>query len=672
MSSLEVTVWVLPLSGGWQPLGAGQGVEVMPASVSWEKTMVGGPSGASFSLARHTRTPYSDLGPFTPVAIQCGGVFVWSGRVMRTPKLRGDGTTWDVECEGWYSHLQDDLYDHVFVSNSIAPFVDTRNFRSVSTAVYGATGECTENAFGSLLIRFQTGNTIPLGHRTGFTYDVGPDNTIEKAVIVWDGSAGFGSGTVNIRGTDDSSAAGGETVSFGAVSTVGPTTSTFEFAQPRRFVHIYYERTGATTVLTVDRSIRFRQTILFSSAAFESGGGSILKASDIVADVLSTKCPLISADQSQIGASATSLPHYSPLEYKTPRDIVESVLLYDESQFTLLPEPVPVARLRTIPSRAVWVYDASQDAGMFEDGGANDGEEMYNRAIVSYSATDGTSRADLVSTTASAIAFTNGTFDAGVTSWSAGTNTSIAQATSNAHDGAGSLRLTATGGTGSTVLASSSAFSASFQSGRTYTVTCWVRAFSASAKTAYIYDDVSGETASVTDLVVGTWYPLSHTFVATGASHTITVQFASAKFSTLPAAVIGFADTFTVELQGETLIDRRGFLRTIELSGDVSTTAASATLGAAYLAQGELPPFKGALTISGHVRKHGTNEVVPVAWLADGDVLLVADETDPATGGFGRSGVIARVSYDHDTCEAQIDLDSRRDIIDELVRGQSD
>jgi hypothetical protein len=125
-----------------------------------------------------------------------------------------------------------------------------------------------------------------------------------------------------------------------------------------------------------------------------------------------------------------------------------------------------------------------------------------------------------------------------------------------------------------------------------------------------------------------------------------------------------------MELAPNTLIDRRGFKRTAQLSSDSSSSTAAAALADTFLDLHSIPPFKGTLNLTGYARKYGTDEYIPVGQLPDGDGLLIMDEPNLTTGAVGRMGIIERVSYSHDSLTAQVDLDSREDIIDQLVQAR--
>ena len=686
MSAPEITIWVQPLGAGWTPLGSDLGVDVIPDSVSYESERIGGASSATFQLRRHTRASWSDLGPFTPVLIQLGGVNVWRGRIVRTPKVRGTESIYSVECEGMYAHLSDDLTNKGYVNSGAEGWVDRRSY-SVSKAVWtGAYNVGSGRAHprrkgrftkpGVLGIDCPNGNTVPNSSGGGLIFDAGIGRVVEKVVLTYYGG---GHASFDLTGYSESTIGTGAETSIldAAPIATGSTTTSWTPDIPRRWLTLALRNdSGAgVTVAANTAYVEFTKIIVFTSAAYESGNASILKQSDVIKSDLSELCPLISGDTSLIQDSTTSIPHFWPGSWGTARDRFESLQMYDAMQFSITNEVQPRGRFVPVPSTPTWVYDASTDGGSIEDAGANDGQEMYSRAVVSYSDNEGVDTSTAFTTETGSIALTNGTFDVNVTNWTAGSGTTIAQDTSPTYNGsAGSLQLTATGSP-RIVSAYTTAFSASIITGRTYTVTGYVRCTQLPDGPRFFtleaYDSTGTTRYGTSDndpAGTGIWQKFSLTFVALSSSLRLVFSYGRHPSSSAFAnSEVGHVDEVTIELAPNTLIDRRGFTRTLELSAETSTSTAATALADTFLTTAQYPPFKGSLTLTGHARKYGTDEYIPVGQIPAGDALLVMDETNSATGGFGRVGVIERVSYTHNGLQAQVDLDSRQDILDQLV-----
>lgn len=667
MSAPEITVWVQPLGAGWTPIGADLGVELIPQSVTYERVRLGGSSTASFEVRRDTRGSWSDLGSFTPVLIELGGVKVWRGRIVGTPKKTGAERVWSVQCEGMYAHMNDDLTNSVFVKDGWAGWQDARQIPGRTTTLTGwsATGNVTNTDFGQATISFDKATQVDANGRVGLIYDAGPGNVIESIYLEAAMPSDTGDGSANLKvcsSTDGNTLSEETTVMACTASNTYSNVTTF--ATPRRYVCVYYHRSAATTY-AIAFAIFLKEVRLAASSTYLTSGDSNVTLSDIVRSDLAACCPLISSDTTLLADTATAVPQFWPDNWATPRERLESLIAVDPSQFTILPETVPRAKITSIPTRPTWVYDAGTDGGSFDDAGANDGQEMFSGVVVPYTDSTG-ARADSGYTTESgSIAFTNGTFDVNATGWSA-TIGSVARVTTPVYAGAGSLQVT-TGPAGDFEFATSS-FSAALKPGRTYTVRFKARVNSGGVEwdeLGIISNHYSGYTALFPSeqFVEDGWVGLTFTFVATVASLTLTFTAFGLPVST--AAF--FVDSFEIELHGATLIDRRGFRRRIALQSDVSTSTAAAAHADAFLDTAQYPPFKGSLSLTGYARKYGTDESVPVGQIPDGEALLVYDDANPATGSVGRVGIIERVSYSHESQTAQIDLDSREDILDQIM-----
>lgn len=686
MSVPEATIWAQPLGQGWVPLGSDVGVEVLPESITYESNRQGGASAASFSLRRHTRHSYTDLGPFTPILIEIGGVYVWRGRIARTPKQAGEEHVWNVECEGMYAHLADDLTNTGYVHSGFGGWIDATTYPGQDVTAgtsghfaHGATIVPPDKNYGGLTIKFPNGIVFPNNANYGVLFDAGVGNTIASVHVDLDvKSAGTDSSlTLNCRTSTDGTLSTGEANtgdSLGNCGTNGNKTATFTWNTPARYCIIYVSRTTGTTSGN-DRIIRFNKILVATNKNYISSGSSTLTQSEIIKADLIAKAPLISSDHSLVADTATVVPHYWPDGWTTLRDRFESIQSFDDTQFSITNEPTPRARLRTTPSTPVWVYDASTDAGSTEDAGANDGQEMFSQALVTYQNSAGKPSDTTYTTESGSISFTNGTFDSDVANWTAGSDTTIAQATSTTYAGAGSLRLTAVG-TPETVSAYTTSFSVNVIPGRTYKISCFVRLYQTPGgpQTCYVSATKSDGTGSYgagavddASLTTGVWYPLTFTAVPTEGNMRVKFVNSLAWGNTFAAGVVAFLDEITIELAPDTLIDRRGFQRTIELSSDSSSSTAAAALASTYLNTAQYPPFKGSLTLTGYARKYDTGERIPVAQLPAGDALLLSDEPNPTTGALGRIGVIERIAYDHNAQTVQVDLDSRQDILDQLV-----
>lgn len=108
------------------------------------------------------------------------------------------------------------------------------------------------------------------------------------------------------------------------------------------------------------------------------------------------------------------------------------------------------------------------------------------------------------------------------------------------------------------------------------------------------------------------------------------------------------------------LLERQGFNRTASFGASAALTEAAADLvGDLWLAEKRLQPLRGSLKITGGGLRwmSGDGDVHPSqALLLTGRRVLMGDLIDPDTGGVGRDGVIASVSYEHESQTASIEL----------------
>jgi hypothetical protein len=119
------------------------------------------------------------------------------------------------------------------------------------------------------------------------------------------------------------------------------------------------------------------------------------------------------------------------------------------------------------------------------------------------------------------------------------------------------------------------------------------------------------------------------------------------------------------------LLDRHGLTRTMVLQvGAVLTTASAEAIGDAWLAEHARAQMRGSLRVvgMGGVRTTEGRPVHPSELLiAPGQRIRFMHMVDPDTGGQGRDGTIASVSYDHDSETASVEIDSERGRFDALL-----
>lgn len=664
--SVPATILIQTIDTTWRPLDSSLGGTVIPESIQFESLERGGASTASFSIKRNTTAPWSDLAPFTPVVIQLGGSNVWRGRIMRTPKSVSESHVWNVECEGIYQHLADDVADTGYVHAGWGGWVDVRE-RHTDNLFDGAY-DVVVGEFGYTWVRMPVGNSAASGRSGGVIFDAGPNGGIERMVLTYIGGGGTNMALVGrsgntVGGTDESF-----TIDATPIAT-GSTTYSRTFTAPRRYVRIFAQASGGTLTGATDTWVRLDQILLFTDANYESGNASILVQSDIVKNELAASAPLISADDSLIDTTSTVIPHFWPDGFQTIQERLDSVRLFDTEQFRLSNDFDPKAILTAPVSTPEWVYDSATDGGSFDNASANDGQEIYNVALPVFDAEISGRIATRYRSVANTQAFTNPDFEGGTTNWTAGTNTTIAASTTVSHEQAQSLRLTASTTT-SSVRAYSSTFDDAFQLYKTYRIGIWVYAAQTTTSiqlVAAYNNPVIGFPSNVSSTLKNPgsskWYYLEVAMLSDGSAPTVSVYF----YGSYTATTVGYIDEASCTLGADSVIDKRGFNRVHIMESEISTTTAAAALSSAFLEATNTPPFKGSLTTRGFLRTYATGMPVPVGMVQAGDRIMMLDEYDPTTGSYGRIGLISRVAYSHDDQEIQMDIDSDSEILSELA-----
>jgi len=116
--------------------------------------------------------------------------------------------------------------------------------------------------------------------------------------------------------------------------------------------------------------------------------------------------------------------------------------------------------------------------------------------------------------------------------------------------------------------------------------------------------------------------------------------------------------------QTGTLVDRRSFQRTARVDVSSAVTQAVADrIADLYLTEHKTAPFSGTLRVIGDGARSATGgtTIQPHEFLLyAGEKIRFANLLDPDTGGWGRDGRIAGVTYTHDTRSVEIAIDDQR------------
>jgi hypothetical protein len=578
-----------------------------------------------------------------------------------------------IEGRGWQYHLDDDPISRLYAHERLGDWKDVRSLLTADIANRYTAPGAVQTDGGAITFGWPHGAAVITARRAGIVFDAGPDPArwIKRGVFTWALPVTGISCQLWIEGSDLESQAGGAGAEVGATVDLAVTssaTTSVTFASARRYVVLYIYRNGATINPSLnDQWVRLTSAMLFSSTAYESGAASILKASDVVKDVRKT-CPLLSADESKISTTAFSIRELESATARSQREWLEGVNAFHNYRLQIDVDRRIV--FEAFPSSPK--YQSGEWPGFdFEDASANSGEELANkvRAIASDGAGNplvvtryASDLPDALMRESSSVAPTNPRADVDTSGWSVSGGTLTRDTVSFASSpasikhaliGPATISTTMTGGT--------------FKQGRRYRLT-WMQKQSSGA--LFLGEIRFGSTTDYGSLQQGAINPVGSgwegpftiewTPLADVAASSVTWRTASNPDS---PGDYQFDNLILYESQA-TLVDRRGFVRSKELQVNAVIDAAGLTqIADVWLGAHRTTPLRGA----GSLERGGFRSALdgapihPAILLRDvGEVVRMTDRTDPDTGGFGRDGRIAAVSYDDTTEKASITIDNER------------
>lgn len=397
MSPPPLTIWAeMPrgIPGKSQtnlvPLGSEDGIRpenVVLVADRW------GSATAKFDLRRRPHELWPDLQAFTPISVEIGGLPAWSGRLMDTPTREGEHVL-SVQAEGWQAHLDDQAVERFYIHSRLADWKDTRQVPGCTLGGNGfPSGYTVSNEQGQIVLALPQGSDAPPGSNwVGVTLDLGPGQAANAISLDWD-SANNTSGNVYVyaRATsskDPRNHGGAYADAFTFAHNTGASgTTTGTFSTGYRYVHVFmYFDAGAGGPIGADHWFRIKEARVFAASGYRSGAASVLKASQIIADVAQFP-ELLSSDLSGIQASSFSIPEYAPRAGRTPREHITAANAYEDWQAMvdvdrrLVYRPLPTAPTMNAGSAPGFTFD---------DTSANSGEEIYNAARIEAEQPDGT------------------------------------------------------------------------------------------------------------------------------------------------------------------------------------------------------------------------------------------------------------------------------------------
>lgn len=665
------------LDGTWETCGVDRVARVVPESVDVDSDDWGNKT-AKFDLKRDPGLVWPDIGAYAPVVVEIDGQPSWAGRVIETPSR---GRVMTVNCEGWQHHLDDDLVDLGWVHTRLADWKDARGFP-----------DCLLGAGPSML---SAASTVSAGDGViALTYpravyhnqwvqcaailDLGPARTARRVLATITNSATHGEFRFQIRGGDSVAmcqgiVAGGETIDDvqNGISSGAAYTCSGTFTTARRYVMLLCTPNANVSYTDNDSWFKVTDCKVFAETTYEAGNTSVLKASAVVADAINKGTVQLAPDRSGIVDTAFNIPEFAPSGPQTPRELISAVNGWHNWIRKVDVNKRPI--FAPLPSRPK--YTAALGVEL-EDSSQNSGREIYNRVLVTGTDPSGqpvriersAGQSGSERRTRSGVpTIANPSFDTNTTGWSStssgGATLALSRDTSTFDTSPASLRASATiaGGGGAYLLWTISVtWSGTFSANKVYILDFW----KSQANTQPVALSIGGQ--PISSFVPNGFNSLG--WVPKTDLVNPVMTFSGYQPPRPYLQVFGMnLDSFAMSRAEDTLITRRGFLRTKQLQVGVtlpSDGVAAAAIGDLWLQQNSSTPFRGTVTLTGPkaLRDRVSGQPVPLKQLlADtGELIHFPDRPDPDTGAVGRNGRIASVSYNPATDTATVAIDSNR------------
>lgn len=660
---------VQTLEGRWEWLGVDRYAGIHPEGLTYGYNG-SGPDGCSFNLQRDPSIDHPDLQEFTPVDVVVGEQVVWDGFLIDTPAAEGLA----VQALGWQYHLDDDLFERVYVHTNLADYTDMRSTPGATLAQNSlmAAGQVS-NDQGHIVLSFPNGTVVSLGSQVGVILDLGPSAKAKRVVLEYDVWGNSADTFVLVRGASTPLAKEFADLLLTA-HVAGSSTFAGTFTTPFRYLQLINYYSGAGGTFGADVWIRFKSVKVFTNTSYEAGNASILNADDVIKDALPF-APLLSQDTSRIASTSLAIPDYGwKGELRTPREAMEGVNVFHRYRLRL--RPGRVLEYVAQANRPLLHADTDRPGVNFQDASSNSGREVYNKVIVRgrtgsgqpvsiirYASQATTDFRDLTSTHD-----TNPSFATDTANWTTTALSGISRTTT-----AGQFDTAPAGG-----LFSRGAAAAVEADAVIHTlVGTWVPGALYRLKVAV--NELDGAWAALNfrfgtdddfaeytvDFVLGAFFNYEIDWVprkayTSGVTLRITVR-APPTAGTPVNSRYGI-DSVTIKRAVPTVVSRRGFLRTktLDVGFPLDETTAAA-LGDVWLSIYGRAPLKGSLSVTsdqGIIVLVG-GRPVPVSELGQyiGELIVVGNLVDHDTGALGRVGIIAGVNVGGDGATVTVDND---------------
>ena len=628
---------IQPLGGQWETLGADRLRGIVPEGIvassnDW------GPDAMSFTMKAEAGARRPDLLPFTPIELEIDGDIAWAGYTWQRP---ADSNGYQVTCRGWQYHLDDDLFDRVWVHTRLADWRDQRTFLTAVLADFHVAG-VVSNDRGAILLGWPQGAVVANGHRVGVTLDLGSTSVAQRIVFKWATTNNTGTATVNVRGTDtESTEEPGETISTFAINAAASGTTAASFSTARRFVHFFVLSTAGQT-FGADVHVQLQSVQVFRGTAYESGNASILKADAPIRDALGF-APLLNQSQARISAGTFNLPEYLTGGYITPRAVMEAVNALENYRLKIGGDDLRTLVYDLKPSQPL--TEVGEWSGSEFSDATVSGEPIYNKAIVDATGPDGArlvaQRGVIVAhEIAKQVATNNNPWTAPVQMGLFARGVSLVAGLPYRVD-LGDWSQTG---------------------GSTAQIRCRLGGNATNNPALppddYIEWSFVGFVDSDMNLADGSTTVTPQTWIPKRA-YTQLVREDYLTAGSISTYVLGHTLG-----QGTTIPDLRSFVRSQRLDVSAAVTQAVAErIADLWLTEHVTAPFTGTLKVVGSgARWVATSQSVrPHQYLLQaGEKIRLAHRIDPDTGAQGRDGRIAAVTYNHGDRSVEISIDDQR------------
>lgn len=675
MSQAKVyTVRLQALDGVWEVGGVDRKRGIVPnvksmAADRW------GPSAASIELRRDPRAIWPDLAAFTPVEIERNGRIVWSGSISDTPSRGGSDRMMSLQCKGKQFHLDDDLYQRAYVHTRVSDWRDARTFLAAELGearAFAAGQVSSDNGVVQLAFPMNTSD-IPNAAYCGVILDLGPNSLAASASIDYETSNNHAAVELYVRGVSQPTSVGWAVNDVVAtdIMSLGATGSARDtFSTPSRYVFIFlYNNNGGPLTPTEDYWVKLTGVRVFTDDAYRSTDASVLKASTVIGDALDRATILLDDDRAGIEATTFDIHDFVLDGPKTPREVWGAVNAYHDwvTQIDVRGRPVFKAK-PSIPMFEVGAWSALEP----EDQSANSGEEIYNRVIVTGTQNDGSplwvdrragEQDTVILTSPGSPSPDNATFATNTASWTATGTAAVTRDTANFDSAPASGQLTGGLPAGSVT----ETFSGTFRRGVTYVLRMAFRMNI--GVTVDLTFGVTGDAATASfahPSGLGFWVTTTISWTPSEDRTGVTLTIDQIGLDTV------WVDTLVLFTSTPTLVDRRGFTRAKELPVQAAMPEeAAAVIGDLWLDAHRTTPYKGTFRVQGDqaIRDPATGAYIELEELLLHTMELVRDTAaiDPDTGGVGRDGRIAEVTYTPETDEAIVTLDNSRSSYEALL-----